>query len=195
MRLAVFPGTFNPPTVAHAALIEAAAAHADQVRVILPRRFPHKPYEGATFEQRFAMLRTLQPGIPFSVGASDGGLFTEIASECHQQFGSGTDLWFLCGRDAAERILHWDYGDPGAVDRMLQQFGLLVAARQGEFETPPQFAGRIRRLSIPVPLDDISSTAVRERIQRGEPWQHLVPLGTIPLIEQVYSNRAAGLAK
>ncbi len=30
-----------------------------------------------------------------------------------------TELSFICGRDAAERILHWDYGRPGVVEEML----------------------------------------------------------------------------
>jgi hypothetical protein len=38
-------------------------------------------------------------------------------------------LLFICGRDAAERIVAWDYGEPDAFRRMLDQFELLVAAR------------------------------------------------------------------
>jgi len=36
-RLAVFPGTFNPMTVAHQAMAHAALAQADEVVLVLPR--------------------------------------------------------------------------------------------------------------------------------------------------------------
>ena len=51
----------------------------------------------------------------FSIAAADGGLFVEIAAECRVAYGEDAQLTFLCGRDAADRILNWDYGDPEAV--------------------------------------------------------------------------------
>jgi cytidyltransferase-like protein len=188
MRLGVFPGSFNPPTRAHLALIDAAGAHVDEVRVVLPRRFPHKLYHGATLEQRIKMIETLKAATPFSVGISEGGLFLEIARECRDIYGPDAELWFLCGRDAAERILDWDYGREGAVDEMMQKFGLLVGARRGEFEVPPRFAHRIRQLVLRTSTDDFSSTEVRTRIERREPWRHLVPDSTANLIEAFYAR-------
>ena len=49
-RLGILPGTFNPPTLAHIALARAALAQVDEVLFVLPREFPHKPYQGATFD-------------------------------------------------------------------------------------------------------------------------------------------------
>ena len=57
-RLAVFPGSFNPVTVAHVALARAALNNVDEVVFVLPRVFPHKHYSGATFEQRLDLLQT-----------------------------------------------------------------------------------------------------------------------------------------
>src|SRR5580692_3813414 len=131
-RVGVLAGAFNPVTVAHLALARAALSHVDEVVFVLPKLFPHKPYHGAPFAERVEMLRAATPNEPaFSIGAADGGLFLEIAAECRQAYGEDVRLTFLCGRDAAERILNWDYGDPGAVMAMLRQFDLLVAARDG----------------------------------------------------------------
>ena len=55
-RLGVFPGSFNPITVAHLALAEAALNVVDEVVFVLPRQFPHKTYSGASFEQRKELL-------------------------------------------------------------------------------------------------------------------------------------------
>src|SRR3954447_25714353 len=104
-RLGVFPGSFNPVTVAHLALAAAALNIVDEVVFVLPRQFPHKTYSGASFEQRMELLSLALAAHPrFSAAVSENGLFVEIADECRECFGADVRLSFLCGRDAAERI-------------------------------------------------------------------------------------------
>ncbi len=111
----------------------------------------------------------------FSIAVSKGGLFRDIAAECRQEYGPGVRLTFLCGRDAAERILNWDYGGETTVAEMLREFDLLVAARRGEMDAPLHFRHAIERLYLSDDFDSVSSTEVRERIARDLPWEHLVP--------------------
>lgn len=92
----------------------------------------------------------------------------------------------LCGRDAAERILHWDYGEPGAIERMLEEFRLLVAARRGECSLPPTLAPAIGRLELSGEFDHVSATEVRRRIAAGEPWEHLVPATVHDQVRRLY---------
>ena len=186
-RLGVLPASFNPPTIAHVALINAAAAHVDEVLCVLPREFPHKLYSGATLEQRLQMLRAIETAaMPFSIAVSEGGLFIEIGRECHDAYGPDTELLFICGRDAAERIISWNYGEPHAVDQMLQRFGLLVASRGGPYAPPPQLAARIFPLAVAADIESVSSSEVRERIARGEPWEHLVPRAVAGIVREIY---------
>jgi nicotinic acid mononucleotide adenylyltransferase len=104
-RLGILPGTFNPVTVAHLALAQAAASCVDEVLFVLPRVFPHKEYSGATFGERVELLCLALASFPhFSIAASDRGLFLDIADECRAVYGATVRLTFLCGRDAAERI-------------------------------------------------------------------------------------------
>jgi nicotinate-nucleotide adenylyltransferase len=175
-HLAVFPGAFNPVTVAHLALTRAALSQMDEVVMVLPRIFPHKEYSGASFEARAGMLcAALHRNEPISVAASDRGLFVEIAEECRAAYGPDVELAFLCGRDAAERIIGWDYGRPDALPEMLRQFQLLVAARRGEYEPPDALRAAVQRLELAGEFGDVSASEVRGRIARGEPWEHLVP--------------------
>src|SRR3954454_18506137 len=170
-RLGILPGAFNPVTIAHLALARAALRHVDEVVLILPRVFPHKNYSGASFSDRVEMLRSaLADDPPFSIATSEGGLFLEIARECREAYGSGVSLSFLCGRDAAERIVGWDYGRPDAAAEMLREFSLLVAARDGAYDAPAQFAGAVRVLDAGA-LDTISASEVRERAARGDVWE------------------------
>ena len=148
-RLGVFPGSFNPVTVAHLALAEAALTVVNEVLFVLPRQFPHKPYSGASFLQRVELLNVaLEGNSRFSSAAGDAGLFVEIAAECREAYGADVRLSFLCGRDAAERIAGWDYGRPGAFLEMLKQFDLLVAARSGEYCPPPSLLSSFARLEL-----------------------------------------------
>jgi nicotinate-nucleotide adenylyltransferase len=185
-RLAILPGSFNPPTRAHLELARAALSMVDAVLFVLPRRFPHKRYEGTTLDQRVEMLRlSLSEEARFGAAISSGGLFIEIARECRDLW-PDAELDFLCGRDAAERIVNWDYGDPRAFPRQLEEFGLIVAPRDGEYCIPPQLSRRVRQLPFS-PHDDVSSTEVRRRVAAGEEWRDLVPESIRALVTSLYS--------
>jgi nicotinate-nucleotide adenylyltransferase len=187
-RIVLFPGAFNPPTVAHLAIARAARQWAGEVLWTLPRAFPHKAFEGAGFDVRLAMLRRLladEPG--FSVAIASGGLYVEMADEARAFFGSGVEIGLLCGRDAAERIAAWDYGRPGVFEAMLERYPLLVAGRAGAYLPPPRHAERIISLVMDASFDDVSSTEVRRRLASGETWRHLVPETLADMVASAYS--------
>ena len=186
-KLGVVAGSFNPPTVAHQELVYAAGFLVDEVLCVVPSVFPHKEFVGATLEQRLKMLASAELAKGASIAVSEKGLFIDIARECREHYGADTQLYFVCGRDAAERILTWDYGRPGVVEEMLQEFELLVAARGGEFQPPSEFQHRVHPLGLQAAHDHVSSTEVRERIGRGEPWEHLVPAEIVERVREIYS--------
>ena len=186
-RLAVLPGTFNPITIAHLELARAALPLVDEVVFVLPRILPHKEYLGASFDERLEMLQAAIGDHPrFSVAAVDHGLVVEIAQECRDAYASDVRLTFLCGRDAAERIAGWDYGRPGAFGEMLRQFDLLVAGRSGEYTPPSEFRHAIRPLPLSGNFDRVSATEIRDRITRGDRWEHLVPAAIRQYIGKIY---------
>ena len=188
-KLGVLPGSFNPLTIAHLELAQAARTFVDEVLWVVPRAFPHKDYFGATLEQRLEMLEAVEQTLPHSIATTGHGLFIDIARECREHYDQNIELYFLCGRDAAERIVNWDYGRTGVVEEMLRDFELLVAPRGGDFEPPaesPEFHGRIRSLPLRGGQHAVSSTEVRERIARGEPWEHLVPETIVERVRAIY---------
>jgi nicotinate (nicotinamide) nucleotide adenylyltransferase len=188
-RVGILAGSFNPPTVAHFELLRAGIAEVDQIVCVLPKVFPHKEYFGATLPQRLHMLRAASSGLeqPLTIATSERGLFIDIVREYREQVSAGTRISLLCGADAAERIIEWDYGLLGSVEEMLEHFELLVAPRRSVYTPPPKLAHRIRPLSIRGEHHHVSSTEVRERIQRGEPWEHLVPPPIVDLVREIYS--------
>ena len=186
-RVVLVPGSYNPPTNAHRALLEAALEHVDEAVALLPRTFPHKSYEGGvSLNDRIRMIERLSPA-PYSIAISEGGLFLDMCAEFQHAAGPA-EVYIACGRDAAERILAWDYADPQTLDRMFDNFQLLVAARQGEFQAPERFTTRIHALGLAPEHDAVSSTEVRERVLGGLEWRHLVPDLVAPLVEQFYKQ-------
>ncbi len=183
--VAVFPGAWNPPTVAHLEIARAALARVNEVVWVLPRAFPHKGFEGAGFADRQRMLVQLAESEPgFSVALSDGGLYAEIAEEAREFFGEATEIFLLAGRDAVERMAAWDYGTPGVFEGLVKRHRLLVAARHGEYEPAGHHSDRIIRLTMAADWDEVSSSEVRRRMENGEDWRELVPAAIADIIKQ-----------
>lgn len=172
--VALVAGAWNPPTRAHLELARAALGWARRAVFVLPRAFPHKPLEGAPFEQRVEWIRALAGLDPrFAAAVSDGGLFLEMAREARAL--GAVRIFHVCGSDAAARIVGWDYGGLPPIERQLEEYELLVAPRPLPYRPPQHLRGRIHTLIVPALLDGISSTEVRRRIAAREPWRHLVP--------------------
>ena len=185
--IGIFPGAFNPVTRAHLALARAAIEqHAlGQVVFLLPENFPHKQYVGAGFEDRIALLQVaLADEERFAIASSEKGLFYEIAAEARESYSSGVELFFLCGRDAAERIVNWDYGDGPDFSRQLEDFQLLAASRKGDYEPPPAFRPRIQTVLLSPEWSALSASAVREAVREGQDWEVLVPSAAARVIRE-----------
>jgi nicotinate-nucleotide adenylyltransferase len=185
--VALFPGTWNPPTIAHLDIARTALSVADHVVWVLPRAFPHKGLEGAGFEARCRMLQTLaRDSDRYSVAVSDGGLYAEIAEEARDYFGTEQEIVLVLGRDAAERIASWDYGAPGVFDGFVRRHRLLVAARSGEYTPSATHGDRISTLPMASSWDEVSSSEVRRRIAAGEDWRELVPPAIVEMVRTLY---------
>ena len=180
-RIGVVAGAFNPVTCAHAELARAARPMVDEIVCVVPRVYPHKHFHGATLEQRLEMIERSK--LADRIEVADSGLFIDIARELRRP---DTIIEFSCGADAAERVITWDYGEAGAIDRMLEEFSFLVAPRATVFAGPEHLRHRVRTLDVAPGFEDVSSTQVRDRIAAGKPWEHLVPEPIIGLVRAIY---------
>jgi nicotinate (nicotinamide) nucleotide adenylyltransferase len=190
-RVGVLAGAFNPVTRAHLALVDAARGLVDHVICVVPRNYPHKDFHGATLTERVAMLEVAAPDC--EVAVTDGGLFIEIARQLRLEHGDA-EIHFLCGRDAAERVLSWDYG-AARVETLLEEFSLMVAGRDGEFHAPPHLRSRVRELAMAPEFDADSSSEVRRRIAASEPWEHLVPESIVEMVGRIYTSTLSNTKK
>jgi nicotinate-nucleotide adenylyltransferase len=187
LRLGVLPSAFNPPTIAHLALADAAqgAAGLDQVVFALPSDLPHKSFEGATHRQRVEMIHAAAAERPArGVVLTSGGLFVEIARELKDLHSPATEIFLICGKDAAQRIAAWDYGMGLSFDSQLEEFTLLVGDRAGRYVPDPRWGERVQAIDLPYELDAVSSASLRERRRRNENWQALTVPSVARLIEE-----------
>ena len=184
-RVAVFPGSFNPPTVAHLALAEKTAQLVDEVIFVLPEVFPHKDFSGVGFDDRLGLLLKVAHHSHFTVASTQGGLFIDMARELRPHY-ADANLHFLCGRDAAERIVNWDYGEPRMLERMFAEFSLLVAARNGHYEPPAIYAGSIAQLPLEHDFGDFSATEVRNLAAHNGDLSDLIPAEIVSDVARLY---------
>jgi nicotinate-nucleotide adenylyltransferase len=192
-RLGVLGGAYNPITLAHLAMADTAveAFHLHEVLFLLPQVPPHKTIFGASLEQRLAMMQLAVADRSYAaVGLSTHGLFIDIYQALQELYPHQPAVYFLTGRDAAERILTWDYVDTATAYRqMFTSFQLIVCDRDGGFHLPHDarlcpYRNRIHRCQLPANYDHVSSTAIRQRCQQGRPITDLVPAAVASYITE-----------
>ena len=183
-RLGVLGSAYNPITRGHLLLARYSREQAklDEIIFVLPKILPNKPLVGVSVEQRLEMMRLGTSDIPYiSLGVCSHGLFLEICTALHQIYPQKLEIFFITGRDAAERILTWPYDNPAAaLAEMFAGLQLLVFERQGKLQLPEnpllqKYLNRIHTLETEENLDKISSTEVRRRMSEGRSIAELVP--------------------
>ncbi|ETX09079.1 nicotinate-nicotinamide nucleotide adenylyltransferase [Candidatus Entotheonella palauensis] len=193
-RLGVLGGAYNPITLAHLAIADAAVAemHLHEVLFCLPQVPPHKTIFGASLEQRLDMMQLAVQDRPYAtVGMCSHGLFLDIERALRPLYTPETEVFFITGRDAAERILTWEYDDTErALSEMFSAFQFIVCDREGAFVIPDDkrlipYHNRIHHFAIPDGLDHISSTAIRDRLRQNQPIDDLVPAAVADFIRQL----------
>jgi nicotinate-nucleotide adenylyltransferase len=183
-HLGVLGSAYNPLTRAHLLL---ARSSKDQFKLheiifVLPKTLPNKPVVDTSIEQRLEMMRLGTSDVPYiSLGLCTHGLFLDMCAALQELYPQDPEIFFITGRDAAERILNWPYPNPvEALARMFAAFQLLVFEREGKLklrENPliKQYSNRIHTLQLRENIDHISSTEVRQRIVAGRSISDLVP--------------------
>ncbi len=208
MKTGVYGGAFNPPHLGH---ITAARAvfellKLDKLLVIPTGHPPHKtlPSGSPTPDQRLEMARLAaeQTGLGDRVEVLDmeirreGSSYTADTLRALHERNPGDELWLLMGADMFLTLQTWR--EPECILSLagIAAFGrseadteeLFSVQRDYLYRTYPQ--ARIFTLSVPGVVD-VSSTELRERLERGEGSALLAPAvyGYI-LREKLYGTAA-----
>jgi nicotinate-nucleotide adenylyltransferase len=189
-RVALVAGSFDPMTVAHAALAEAAMERADLAVLLYSART--LPKEGPPLgpllsePERIAALDAFcRNRTRMVVGLCSHGLLADQVEAARDRFPPAR-LILVMGSDKLLQLLdHRWYGDRDAVlDVLFRESEVLFALRSGDEDAVQEvlaglkdspWRSRLTQLQVPPSLAAVSSRVVRERLRRGEDVGPLVP--------------------
>lgn len=176
-RVAILPGSFNPPTSAHLLLAERALGDAfDLVVFVLSARPAEKSAAGLMPEDRLLAVRAASPA-GAAIGVAVAGLCVDQAEAACEAF-DGAEVSVLVGSDKLAQILEpgWYADREAALDRLFACARLLVAPRGDgpdaverilSATAPRRWVERVSVLPLHPAVGDLSSTRVRGLLGSG----------------------------
>jgi nicotinate-nucleotide adenylyltransferase len=185
-RIGVYGGTFDPLHQAHLTMARAAREQAelDLVLFVVSARPPHKA-EGswAPAEDRYDMVRAAlarEEGLqPCRLELDrEGPSYTADTLEQIQEHYPEAELFLVIGMDSLVDLPKWR--EP---ERILERAHLLAIPRPGQWAVPKSLEDRYTLIQMP--QTDLSSTEIRERFEKGESLDSLIPA---PVIEMIYKR-------
>lgn len=179
-RLLVVGGTFDPPHRAHVrlALAAAAAARCDHVLFVPARQSPLKDEPLSPAAHRLAMLRLALEGEPrasvstFEIDQCRTSYTIDTLQALRAALPEYVELFLFMGSDQLRSLDRWRQAE-----RVVELARPVVVLRPPDTRESLRAAGvEKRRLQWihEVPVDEVSSTQVRERIARGQDASGLV---------------------
>lgn len=184
--LAVFPGSFNPPTSAHLLLAERARREGFAcVLFVLARNTVGKEPSGMIPEDRLLALRFIAQRAGMGVAVCSSGLYVDMADAAAMVY-PGTEIAFLIGSDKVTQIFDPSYytDRDDALDALFSRARLIVAPRTEDGQVVRdaleraenrRWADRVSVLPLHPAVSDLSSTRVRGLLQSGAEPTGLVP--------------------
>ena len=188
-RLGVFGGAFDPPHLAHVALVEAAVAalQLDQVRVLPTGLAWHKTRTLSEAHHRLAMTRLAYQHLPQvvvddrEIRRSGASYTVDTLRELQAEFPQA-QLYLLLGDDQRRALPSWHQIDEIGRIAIICAAGRDMAVRawgepSGASQTPTSLSdtlqARIRTLEMP--LMPHSATDIRELLAKEQAITSLVP--------------------
>lgn len=179
--LGVFGGQFDPPHNGHLEVLRAARRQLGLCRIlVVPDRNPtHRAPSVQPAEVRLRLAEAAfrdEPGVV--VRPPDTGSEPEYTVHVLARLAGGEPLWLIIGADQYASFESWH--QPGRIRELAR---IAVAPRSGFPVSDP----RVTVLDMP-PVD-MSSTDLRETLERGQDASDRIPAGAWQLIrrERLYA--------
>lgn len=191
-EIGLMGGSFNPIHCGHVALARAALESGRVERVLfLPTGNPPHKKEGLA--DKFDRLRMVELAVEHEAGVAvcreeidrDGVIYTVDTLAALKRKMPDCTLTYLIGADTLRALGTWR-----RVETVIERCKFLVMMREGETrEEVIRLAGLWTQRGAQIDfLDarkmDISSTQIREQIQKGLPFERLVPQAVADYIHE-----------
>lgn len=187
-RVGIFGGAFDPPHLGHIRLADLCSERLglEELLIVPSYHSPHKPTPLTDYEDRLEMCRLAFTKKIYSVSDIErrlGGIgySIDMLRSVKPLYQKGTKFFLIIGSDMLFSFKEWF-----KYESILKECTVVAAAREEDSYTDMcEFAaelGRVRVLNLPV--TELSSTEIRERVKRGEDTREQLPRAVYEYIKE-----------
>ncbi|MFC0522536.1 nicotinate-nucleotide adenylyltransferase [Pontibacillus salicampi] len=171
-KIGLLGGTFDPPHLGHLLIAEEVyhALDLDGVWFIPSNNPPHKDASDTKTEDRVEMTRiAVQDNEHFHLNTIEmersGTSYTVDTVKNLVDRHEDTSFYFIMGGDMVEYLPNWE-----RIDQLNELVSFVGVQRYG-YELSCEYPV----VKVEIPMFDVSSTLIRERLQSGETARYLLP--------------------
>lgn len=172
-KIGILGGTFNPPHLGHLIMANEAKEQLDLDKIwFLPNQLPpHKEEENlASAQQRLEMLQGATANNPFfAIDERElhrsGKSYTYDTIKAWKAESPDSELYFIIGGDMVEFLPKWY-----KIDELIKFVHFVGVNRRGHHRKSPYPV-----IKIDIPVIEISSTIIRDKVKQNSSIQYLVP--------------------
>jgi nicotinate-nucleotide adenylyltransferase len=196
-RIGIMGGSFNPIHNGHLVAAQEALAKFRLLRIIfvpayrnpLKAREEYEREMASTFH-RFTMVELATSSNPefyvssYEIDRQSPSYALDTLKHFREEYGENTSLYFITGTDAVMTMPRWK-----GVGEFHKYCEVIAATRPSYLPNYEEFLGEAAQLGlkvyfITIPALEISSSDIRDRVQRGLPIRYLTPTSVAVYIEK-----------
>lgn len=189
-RVGIFGGAFDPPHIGHLRLAQQCRERLGLEELLIVPSFhsPHKPNPNTDFDRRLEMCRRTFKGKLYTVTDIERqiggeGYTINTLRKIKESYPHGTKFFLIIGGDMLFYFDKWF-----RYESILKECSVVAAAREedsyADLTEKAAELGHVKVLNLPV--TEISSTEIRERLKGGEDISELL---TAEAAEYVAENK------
>ena len=187
-RVGIFGGAFDPPHIGHLRLAEQCRERLGLEELLIVPTFhsPHKPNPNTDFDRRLEMCRLTFQGKLYTVTDTERqiggeGYTINTLRKIKENYPKGTKFFLIIGGDMLFYFDKWY-----RYESILKECSVVAAAREedsyADLTEKAAELGRVKVLNLPV--TEISSTEIRDRLKSGGDAAELLTPQVLDYIKQ-----------
>ena len=192
-RIGIFGGTFNPPHLGHLILAGESfeKLNLDLVLWVLTPLPPHKPLDGILdWKMRLQMVKATIDGIPYfqlsSVDIDRSPPYSAVDTvRLLKNAYPTSELFYLMGKDSLRDLPTWhhprEFVDVCDWIAVMERSNVFMDMEMLDRKLP---GVKRKTVFVNMPIIEISSTQIRERISTGHVYQFFLPKAVYEIIRK-----------
>lgn len=171
-RIGILGGTFDPPHIGHLLIAEEVliALALEEVWFVPNQVPPHKQEAASTAAERVQMVQhAIHNNDAFQINTIEldrnGKSYTVDTMRILKEEYPDTDFFFIIGADMVEYLPYWNQ-----IDELMELITFVGVKRPGY-----QLDSDYPIVQADIPMIDISSTFIRERLEEDKTVHYLIP--------------------